>query len=271
MDQTNEPLPPLGIVTLLSEGFALLISRFGQIFTLALIVSLVGAVLAALIGAGSDMPVPVDPDGTEAPFDPGDFAGVDTGLGGFFLVGFLGFALQVLVGGLISGMLALIALDATTETRRPLGDYAAATLARVVPIAVLTLVVSIAAGIGLIFLILPGLWIYAVWSVIVPVIMVESAGFGALGRSAKLTENYRWPIIGLVVVIILFLILVSLVVLLPVGALVAAVGPDGLLARALFVLFDALATAIGAGYGACVTALLYLRLRELKGAPADAA
>jgi hypothetical protein len=48
-----------------------------------------------------------------------------------------------------------------------------------------------------ILLIIPGIWLYAAWSVAVPALMVERLGpVGALGRSRRLVKGRWWPTAG---------------------------------------------------------------------------
>src|SRR3546814_15392056 len=54
---------------------------------------------------------------------------------------------------------------------------------------------------------LPGLWLLAVFAVVVPAIVVEGAGFGGLGRSIGLTKGFRWPILGAMTVIVMLTML----------------------------------------------------------------
>ena len=90
-----------------------------------------------------------------------------------------------------------------------------------------------------------------------------------MGRSASLTKEYRWPIVGtLIVVVILNALLSRLASFLAEQSL-------GALGWYILVMSDAaiyfayglvmsLIVGIGFAYGGIVTALIYARLREIK-------
>jgi hypothetical protein len=66
------------------------------------------------------------------------------------------------------------------------------------------LLASIGIGIGLIVLIVPGLYLLTRWAVIVPVIVVEGRRAGeAFSRSSQLTAGHRWTVLGVSVVTLL--------------------------------------------------------------------
>ncbi|MEM6677055.1 MAG: hypothetical protein AAF675_04195 [Pseudomonadota bacterium] len=60
--------------------------------------------------------------------------------------------------------------------------------------------------------VLPAIWFLAYCAVLMPVVMEEGRGFGALRRSAALTKTMRWPIALLIVgpLIVLSLILIGI-------------------------------------------------------------
>ena len=68
------------------------------------------------------------------------------------------------------------------------------------------------AGLAVILTLPLALWVLAVFSVVGQMTVIEDIGFGALGRSIRMTKHYRWPIAGLTLLMILMLILVGLCV-----------------------------------------------------------
>ena len=109
-------------------------------------------------------------------------------------------------------------------------------------------------------LILPGLYLMGMWFVIVPVFIVEGTGFGSLGRSARLTDGYRWPLAGLAALFVLTFILVFAVMI---GSqfVFSTLGDVGLILSGAA---TAVISAIIYCLGSSMAALAYLRLRELK-------
>jgi len=179
----------LGVGAIVSESFSIL---FGNIVPIA-ITSFVPIVLGLLIsGLFVGMPVAM---GFEEP----NFL-----LGTSVVIGFIGSTLvQVAVYGVIIAALVQLAYDAKLSRPISYKKYAKAAIATLVPNVVQMLIVGILATIGFLFFIIPGLWIYGVYSVLVPAIVIERAGFGAMRRSQALTKEYRWPVIGAVLLVLI--------------------------------------------------------------------
>lgn len=116
-------------------------------------------------------------------------------------------------------------------------------------------------GLGFMVFVIPGIWVYAVFSVMAPAVVIERAGYGGLGRSASLTRQYRWPVAGAY-----FLSLICAVLIYALGflivSLVSSVG--GVSALIISVLVFAVLSTLGTGLVSIVTALVYARLREIK-------
>lgn len=119
---------------------------------------------------------------------------------------------------------------------------------------------------------LPGLWAWVVLSVVVPVVMIEGAGLGALRRSAGLTAGYRWPVLGTLVILALCSALMTLAVQAGSMALMFWLLPKLLGPQGLFMMFglvggallQSTVTAVGYGLTFVGIALIYARLREIK-------
>lgn len=78
--------------------------------------------------------------------------------------------------------------------------------------ALVTLVVGIAIGMGLLLLVVPGVIIALVWWVALPAAVVERSGFRALGRSSQLTRGYKGQIFGLALILTILQMVVSSIV-----------------------------------------------------------
>jgi hypothetical protein len=111
-------------------------------------------------------------------------------------------------------------------------------------------------GLGLLLLIVPGLYLLARWAVIVPAIVLEKKSAGeAFARSTELTEGHRWTVLGVAVVVILASVVVGgiaraiLAIVLPtfldawLGSLVAQCITTPLIALAFTVMYFQLARA----------------------------
>jgi hypothetical protein len=175
--------PNLEIGSIMSGTFSLLFARFwyfaGVTFlSMLAIVIIVGAGFggsAALIGVGPAT----------------DISGASV-------------ALMVLTGlvALVLGLGLYLTLTHSAVTMRlgqgvQFGRAFGAALAGLPAFLLLGIVIYVMVLIGFLLFVVPGLYIAAIFTVIMPIIAYERAGFGSLGRSFALTKGYRWAIVGL--------------------------------------------------------------------------
>ena len=119
-------------------------------------------------------------------------------------------------------------------------------------------------GIGLILLIVPGLYLLSRWAVIVPTVVLERRSAGeAFTRSSQLTEGHRWTVLGVAVVTLIFSALIGGII----QAILSEILPDflgvwlgGLVAHCVTTPFLALAWTV-----------MYFDLRRLAEPAAAAA
>lgn len=238
--------PPLGAMGLIGGSFRLLARRFGFLFPLAFVPAMALSLLTyALVG----------PDATADPA-----VALDVGLGAVVAL-----VIQILVGFAITGVMCLAALDAVLGKRHTVGEYVGQTLRHIWPIVGLGLLVSVATGFGFVLLILPGLYVAARYLPWTAAVVFENAGWSGLGRGQELTEGYRWPLVGAVTL----MGLVVIAILLALGPALVALGEAGLVGA----LVEGVLTAVYYALIAVFTALVYIRLREIKDglSPADIA
>jgi TRAP-type C4-dicarboxylate transport system permease large subunit len=106
-------------------------------------------------------------------------------------------------------------------------------------------------GIGFLLLIIPGIILLVMFSVAIPVVVVENRrGTDAMRRSWELVSNHFWHVLGVILVAAILAGIVS--------GLVSAIGGSNGLLRAIF---QAIAQIITAPFTALVSVLLYLDLR----------
>lgn len=108
---------------------------------------------------------------------------------------------------------------------------------------------------------IPAIYWTAMFSLSVVVIVVERVGVGAIGRSVRLTKDYRWPVIGTIVLLGLCAGIVGYVFDFAVTQLFITIG---ILQYWLFFLTRAAAMAIPMALMSVGLVLLYARLREIK-------
>lgn len=238
MTDQSGPTPPLGAISLVFRSFQLLAAHFGFLFPLAAVPSLALAALSFLIAPSMGDMEPID--GTQ--------------FGGPALA--LSVLIDLLLSFVITGVMCLASLDALLGKRHGIGDYLRQTLRHIGPIVVLGVLISVATGLGTVLLVAPGLYIigrYLPWT---PAVVFENAGWSGLQRAQALTEGYRWPLAG-AALLLGALLIVAVLVLSP---LLSAATTSA----ALAILIEGVFSGFYYSLIAIFTALVYMRLREIK-------
>ena len=161
----------------------------------------------------------------------------------------------VLIGALVYGTVQYL-----NGRKAGIGELIARGFSRIIPVVIIAILYSIAMGIGLALLIVPGLFVLVIWSVAVPASVVERPGiFGAFGRSQALTKGYRWPVLGLLLILAVILIGFSFITAAAAGIVVFAMGDLTLLLVVNYVI-----SAISGALMSVIIAVLYHDLRVAK-------
>lgn len=245
---TNLSGAPLGVGAIISESFSILFRHLGPVLILSLGPTLLNIVISGLLNgwnAALGMAEPTAPDG------------------GYFIRGGISTVVQLVLSGVTTALLVQMAYDAKLQRPLRLGEYFGPALSAAIPIAILGLGAGILTVLGFILLIVPGLWVYAVYSMMPAAVVIEKVGFGGLGRSAALTKDYRWPIVGAAILLGIIGAVVGFVAMFIVGLMLGATGFSGV-GMVIGILVLALITAGGAALGSISVALIYARLREIK-------
>ncbi|HJY72569.1 MAG TPA: hypothetical protein VJ347_12375, partial [Streptosporangiaceae bacterium] len=96
------------------------------------------------------------------------------------------------------------------------------------PVAGASILAGIAITIGLLLIIVPGLFLITIWAVIVPVIIIERSGaLASFGRSRDLVRGHGWHVFGTLVLVYIIMLVVNIVLGLIFSALPHVLG-DGL-------------------------------------------
>lgn len=242
---TNATKAPLGVGALISESFSVLGKNFVPVMLLAGIPALLGLVVSGAF-IGWNVTLGTGEISNDQLANPQQlFAGA-----------MIAFLIQMVVYGLAVALLVQLAYAAKLGRAINIGAYIGPAFAAAPAIVVLSIVAAILFAIGLLALIIPGLWLYAVFFVMAPAVAIERVGFSGLGRSAQLTKEYRWPIVGLLLLLGLILGVMSFIA----QALTGLFG--GGFAPALVV--QIIISAFTSGISAIAVALTYARLREIK-------
>lgn len=253
---TDAPIPqpagkaPLGIGDILSSTFSLYFSRFPYFFGTYFIPYLSVQLVAIAFGY------------TGGTINEGAELGVAIVIGILSFIVFFG----------IQAVQVRSAITLKLGQGVQFGPAVQAALAGLIPIILLGILAGIAMGVGFIFLVVPGLYLAAMFYVYTPAIVFERKGFGALGRSIDLTNEYRWPIVGVIVIFAVLFIGAGLVIgAASLGLLAAtggfealASGDMGIAAIAGYTLLDAVANSIATPIGMIAAGLVFARLKEIK-------
>ncbi|MEO1549161.1 MAG: hypothetical protein AAFR93_01880 [Pseudomonadota bacterium] len=236
---------PLGVSQVIQMSFQRFFARIGVYLMLA-----VGpAFLAALLGAA------LAPSAEDLSVNAFAFLSAST------IVVFL---MQTVLGAIGTGLVIYAAADTERQAPARIAGYFGATLANLVPLVVLSLVVSVIGVLAMFALIVPGLWVFAVFSVMTPALLLEATGWGSMQRSQEMTQGYRWPIVGsffqMGLIFLVITVLIGLVVGLSTGSGFGA-PPSVNLGS---ILTETLTTTLFSGLSAVFVLTLYLRLKEIR-------
>ena len=170
-EASEEPHIPLGVGSLIKDSFSILFRYFFPIVLIAFVPSLLGVLLAGYL-VGFDTVLSLEE--TEA-----SSSGADA------LVNIV----DLVVYSITTALLVQLAYDAKLKKPIRPAKYVGPALSAIFPITILGILVSLLIGLAALALIIPGLWVYAVFSVMEPAVVIERLGFKGLGRSEKLTKT----------------------------------------------------------------------------------
>src|SRR5579863_8229599 len=79
-------------------------------------------------------------------------------------------------------------------------------------VALASILAGIAITIGLLLIIVPGLYLITIWAVIIPVIVIERSGvMASFGRSHDLVRGHGWHVFGTLVIVYVIMLVVNIV------------------------------------------------------------
>jgi hypothetical protein len=130
------------------------------------------------------------------------------------------------VGALIGGLINIVGVfwlqgalvEAVRDVRDGRQDLSIGeTFSRVRPhlpaILVAGLLAGLAIAVGLILLIVPGLFLLTIWCLIIPAIVLEGKSAGeSFGRSRELVRGHGWSVFGVIVITLIAIILANIIV-----------------------------------------------------------
>jgi hypothetical protein len=180
----------------------------------------------------------------------------------------LGVALVTLIlAYVLMAMLTRASIDDLSKGRVSLGAAVGDGVRFFFPLFIVALLTGIGVFLGLLLLIVPGVYLATRWLVATPALVAEDLGpTAALGRSSELTEGRRWAVFGLM----LLYLVVAWVIEVASAAVVGLVGSSPQYIASLDVVTITI-SGVGAFIGALSsmvsavgTAALYFELRQDK-------
>jgi ABC-type multidrug transport system fused ATPase/permease subunit len=119
---------------------------------------------------------------------------------------------------------------------------------------------GLAIGLGLLLLIVPGLFLLTIWAVLAPVIVIERTGaMAAFGRSRELVRGSGWQVFGVILVLFLLQFIVTAVI----QALANSVSDS----FAGYAAADLVVRMLVAPLSAIAASVVYFELKALRGEP----
>ncbi|MFO1056734.1 MAG: hypothetical protein U1E53_07165 [Dongiaceae bacterium] len=163
--------------------------------------------------------------------------------------------IAVAIYSLCEAMVVYVAVQAMRGRRVRLGETLGASLPRVIPVLLLTILSTILIGLASLLLLIPGLMVLTMTFVAEPACVAERRGpIASISRSAELTRGYRWQVFGLILLIMILQGIVGAVI----GYALRGVG--GLPAQIVNAVWNALTLA----FGSVACAVVYHDLRVIK-------
>jgi ABC-type multidrug transport system fused ATPase/permease subunit len=178
---------------------------------------------------------------------------------------FVGALLGSLVGIVAAFLLQATLVKAVQDVRDgrvdlSIGETLRAATPYILSVAGASILAGIAITIGLILIIVPGLYLITIWAVIVPVIVLEGSGvFASFGRSQQLVRGRGWHVFGTLVLVWIIMLVVNIVLGLIFAALPDTLGNG---------LSSVISGTLISPFIALVVTLVYYRL---SGAPSEPA
>lgn len=253
MSDQTDVLPSLGIFKIVEETFRTYFKNIWLFFLVAFVPMLLSAF-------GSNMQMRAILQNTT--FDATDPTAIFGP--GFYIAQLLVLILTVL----LSAVLTTMAADTIRGQKTPLQIHISKAIRALPALIILGIVAYLVFAVGFVLLIVPGLVVLGMWSVTYPVILLEDAGFRALGRSATLTKEYRWPIIGGFLLMGIAMFILTLVQMALLGVSQFSADPSVALTTSPFqTIVSSVLTSISFGILCVFIVHVYIRLKEIKEGP----
>ncbi|EHR49297.1 Uncharacterized protein family (UPF0259) [Saccharomonospora marina XMU15] len=262
------PLRPLAVGEILEGAVGTMRRHAGVVFGSSAVIALLSAglyIIADLWILDATAPPPViDPNASpEVQLDQA-LAALGDNLANAGVMGVINLLTQTFLAGLLTVVVGKAVLG------RPIGFAQAweELRPRLLPLFGLTVVVTLLVAVGLVLFIVPGVWLFVLFSLAAPALVLERGSIGdALRRSPVLVRQSWWRVFGVLLLAMLIGFLISFVIQLPFGLLAGdPTATAGLTVNDVLILElgNAVAQTIVVPFASAVTALLYIDQRMCK-------
>ena len=245
------PLQPMGVGELLDAAIKLYRSQWKSLLGIAAILLVPITFLQAFLTRSVGGPFTTEP----API---------TSEGALVAASVIAVLQFLFVQPLLTAAVARASAEAYLGNRVLVGPTLRFALTRVHSILWISILSSLAALLGFILLIVPGIIVLVRFAFGSTVLVVERRkGSKALGRSWRLAKGHFWKLFGVFILAFLMAGIVASVLSIPAGLAFAAIGPSGWPIAAVG---DSLAGVLTTPFTTLITVLLYFDLRIRKEA-----
>jgi hypothetical protein len=132
-----------------------------------------------------------------------------------------------IIAAVLTGMIVVVVTEDVVGRTASLELVWSKVRSRVWRLILLSLLVGLLAAFGLVLCLAPGIWLWGIWAVAVPALIIENHGIGrALGRSHQLVRGTFWRVWGIRALGYLITLILASAVSAVVGAMAAAVTGD---------------------------------------------
>ena len=180
-------------------------------------------------------------------------------------VGILGALIVAAIGTIATYWFQGMVVEAARDILDGRRDHTVGSLMRsatpvIGPLLIAGILAGFAIGLGLLLLIVPGLYLLTIWAVLAPVIVIERReALGAFGRSRELVRGHGWQVFSVIVVLFLLQFIVT--------AAIQAIANSVADTVVGYSLADLIVRLLVAPLSALAAAVLFFELRALRGEP----
>jgi hypothetical protein len=186
----------------------------------------------------------------------------------YFTVVILAALANMVLNLIVQGGLVRATMTAAEGDRATLGECLSTGLRRALPLLGVAILSGLGIVLGFLLLIVPGVILYLMWSVAIPVVVVERHGvIGSLSRSSELTSGAKGTIFALFLIVWVIMMAAAAV---SGAAMVAIYGVQGLAAAVQdglapgFLIVNVVVSTVVTVFASAIPTALYVELREWK-------